>query len=96
MYEISDELYLEVAERLHPLFLQGDYCSGSIDFEWNSVVCRLLLSAFVYTESCLYPEGEQRFIADVVPVWWEFHTSDESGPILNDFSFNTLRSYLKQ
>jgi hypothetical protein len=42
------------------------------------------------------PEGEQRFIADVVPVWWEFHTCDESGPILNDFSFNTLRNYLKQ
>ena len=96
MYEISDELYLEVAERLQPLLSQSDYCSGSLDFEWDSIVCRLLLSAFVYTERRLLPEGERRFIADVVPVWWEFHTSDESGPVLNDFSFNTLRNYLKE
>ena len=96
MYEISDELYLEVAERLLSLFDQGDYYSGSISFEWDSVVCRLVLSAVIYTERRLLPEGERRFIADVVPVWWEFHTSDESGPVINDFSFNTLRNYLKQ
>ena len=96
MYEISDELYLELAERLLSLLAEENYYSGSLAFEWDSVVCRLVLSAFVYTERRLMPEGEQRFIADVVPVWWEFHTSDESGPVLNDFSFNTLRNYLKQ
>ena len=96
MYEISDELYLEVAERLLSLFAVGDYYSGSTTFEWNSIVCRLVLSAVIYTEHRLMPEGEQRFIADVVPVWWEFHTCDESGTMLNDFSFNTLRNYLKQ
>ena len=96
MYEISDELYLELAERLLSLLAEENYYSGSMTFEWDSVVCRLVLSAFVYTERRLMPEGERRFIADVVPVWWEFHTSTESGPVLNDFSFNTLRNYLKQ
>ncbi len=40
------------------------------------------------------PEGDEERIADLVPVWWEFHTVAPEGEVLNDFSFNVLRDYV--
>ncbi len=40
-----------------------------------AVEWRLVLSAIVYRRTDRRPEGERRPIADIVPVWWEFHTS---------------------
>ncbi|MFR9128907.1 MAG: hypothetical protein ACLVJK_02600 [Alistipes putredinis] len=44
-------------------------------------------------EECL-PEGDADRIDDLVPVWWEFHTSDQAGERPNDFSFSELKEYL--
>lgn len=33
-------------------------------------------------------------IVDLVPVWWEFHTMDTVGEVLNDFSFNRMKEGL--
>ena len=44
-----------------------------------------------------YGSKECRFvdrIDDLVPVWWEFHTSDQAGERPNDFSFSELKEYL--
>ena len=40
------------------------------------------------------PEGDRDAIADLGPVWWEFHTAGDGGEVLNDFSFSELRTYL--
>ena len=96
MYEISDQLYLEVAEHLLSRFGDGDYFSGVLEFEHDHTLCRMLLSAIIYHQRIRRDEGDIRLIVDVVPVWWEFHTTREQGEVLNDFSFNTLREYLKQ
>ena len=39
-------------------------------------------------------EGDRDVIADLVPVWWEFHTTGDGGEVLNDFSFSDLRACL--
>ena len=96
MYEVSDQLYLEVADRLRSRFGDGDYFSGRLEFEHEQTVCHMLLSAVVYHQSHRCERGDVRLISDVVPVWWEFHTTLPQGEVLNDFSFNTLREYLKQ
>ena len=96
MYEVSDQLYLEVADRLRSRFGDGDYFSGMLEFEHDQTVCHMLLSAVVYHHTHRREEGDVRLISDVVPVWWEFHTTLPQGEVLNDFSFNTLREYLKQ
>lgn len=96
MYEVSDQLYLEVADRLRSLFGDGDYFSCRLEFEHDQTICRMLLSAIIYRHTHRREEGDVRLISDVVPVWWEFHTTLSDGEVLNDFSFNTLREYLKQ
>ena len=96
MYEVSDQLYLEVADRLRSRFGDGDYFCGRLDFEHEQVVCHMVLSAVIYHHIHRCERGDVRLISDVVPVWWEFHTILADGEVLNDFSFNTLREYLKQ
>ena len=96
MYDIPSQLYLEVADRLIARFGTSDYFSGTLSLDYEGVMCSLLLSAIIYRRRERCDESERLLIADVVPVWWEFHTVEEQGEILNDFSFNVLRQYLRQ
>ena len=96
MYDIPSQLYLEVADRLIARFGTSDYFSGTLSLDYDGVMCSLLLSAIIYRRCERCDEGERLLIADVVPVWWEFRTVGEQGEILNDFSFNVLRQYLRQ
>ena len=81
MYSVSSELYLEVAARLAEAIGGGSYFSGSLTFPFGDMECRL-------------PEGDRDAIADLVPVWWEFHTVGSDGEALNDFSFSEVRALL--
>ena len=94
MYSVSTELYLEVASRLRDAIGDGSYFSGTLTFDFGGVACRLTASVIVYRSQTRYPEGDRDEIADLVPVWWEFHTSDDGGEFLNDFSFSELRPSL--
>ncbi len=96
MYEISSELYLEVAQQLAVRFGDEGYFSGSIELEHREAECHLCLSAVIYRERVQLPEGRTvERIADVVPVWWEFHTFINGVEVLNDFSFGEVRGYLR-
>ena len=48
----------------------------------------------VYRRRERLPEGDRDAIADLVPVWWEFHTAVNGGEVLNDFSFSEVRALL--
>ena len=94
MYSVSTELYQEVAARLAEAIGSGSYYSGTLAFEYGDVECRLTASLLVYRGRVRYPGGDRDEVADLVPVWWEFHTADDAGEFLNDFSFSELRSLL--
>ena len=94
MYSVSTELYREVAMRLADAIGGRSYFSGTLDFESGDMAYRLTASVIVYWERVRYPEGDRDEISDLVPVWWEFHTTGPDGEVLNDFSFSSLRSYL--
>mgnify|MGYP001511051275 FL=1 len=94
IYSVSTELYLEVAARLAEAIGGGSYFSGSLSFAFGDTECRLTASAIVYWRVERLPEGDRDVIADLVPVWWEFHTAGDGGEVLNDFSFSELRAYL--
>ena len=97
MYAISTKLYNEVAERFRSRFSGSDYASGVIEFDYGDHVwCRLVVSAIVYRRRERADDGDQWLISDAIPVWWEFHTTLDKGEVMNDFSFNTLREYLKE
>jgi hypothetical protein len=33
-------------------------------------------------------------IDNIIPVWWEFHSTTDEGEVLNDFDFAELKEYL--
>lgn len=94
MYTISVKVYLEVVERLSALIGSSHYYSGSFEFEMDGVVFRMVLSAVIYRHNETMPEGQIVDVMDnIVPVWWEFHTTTEEGEVLNDFDFAELKEY---
>lgn len=96
IFTISTELYGEVLSRLKEKIGARDYFSGSLAFESAGMACRLVVSCFIYRKRVRMPEGAHAAIVDLVPVWWEFHTADEGGEQLNDFSFSELRALLHE
>ena len=96
MYEIFPELYDEVARNLIDRLGGKEYFSGSFEFDFEGITCKMVLSAIIYYEADDRSVGYVGGVKDVVPVWWEFHTMGEGGEVLNDFSFNDLRNVIKQ
>lgn len=96
MYDISDQLYLDVADRLLARFGHDDYFTGTLSFEYEGVMCRMLCSVIIFRRLERCERGEVSLVHDAIPVWWEFHTITDQGEVLNDFSFNVLRQYLRQ
>lgn len=94
MLEINDLIYEGVADALTATLEGRDYFSGSVEFDTEEVGTTLTATLMVYRRNELYPEGTCREIEDIVPVWWEFHTVQECGEVLNDFSFGELKKYL--
>ena len=83
MYSVSPELYHEAAARLSDAIDGGNYFSGSLAFRFGDTDCRVSL-----------PEGVRHPVTDLVPVWWEFHTTQAGGEVLNDFDFSELKRYV--
>ena len=94
MYDVLPELYQEVATKIIEHVGRRGYYSDALDFEWDGVECHMVLSAVVYRRTEQYPEGESSVVADMVPVWWEFHTFIDGEEVLNNFSFNEMREYI--
>lgn len=94
IWTISSALYLEAIDRLLDAVGPRGYFSGSLRFPFEGAECRLTLSVIVCRRSVVLPEGEQEFVSDLVPVWWEFHTVVDGEERLNDFSFAALRERL--
>ncbi len=94
MIDITIDLYHTIAARLREEIATSEWFNGSIAITIGDLDCRLVLTAIVYRRDELLPEGPRRPVDDVVPVWWEFHTTDASGPVPNNFSFSELKPFL--
>ncbi len=96
IYPISDALYAETLDRLIDAIGSRSYFSGVLTFPHHDLLCRLVLSVCVYRRTERLPEGDTDRVADLVPVWWEFHTlADDGTEHPNDFSFGELRDRLR-
>lgn len=94
LFSVSPEMYRQTATRLCDGIGGSDYFSGSVAFTYESFDCRMMVSVIVYRRTEHAAEGETFPVADLVPVWWEFHTVGPEGEVLNDFSFSELKSYI--
>lgn len=95
MYQITPKLYNDVAQRLCDAIDGENYYSGSITFSTDEIDYRLTLSVIIYRNCDSYLDADElNSIADLVPVWWEFHSYDTTGEIINDFCFKELKAYI--
>lgn len=91
---VTPTIYIEVLYRLCDAIGDEDYFSGSICFQADKIECRLAGSWIIYRNRVSYPEGDAEEVSDLIPVWWEFHTTLDSVELLNNFQFDELRTYL--
>lgn len=94
IYSVSAELYREAAARLMEAAGGSNYFSGTFSFPFGAAECCLTGSVIVYRRRESLPEGVCERIVDLVPVWWEFHTTVAGDEVTNDFSFRELRNGL--
>jgi len=95
IHSVSSELYAETLLRLIEAVGARSYFSGTVSFPFGGVGCRLTVSVIVYRECRSLPEGAREVVTDLVPVWWEFHTTVDGEERINDFSFGCLRTLLR-
>ena len=103
MYSISAQVYGEAARLVSQKSEGESYISGVIEFSADGIDCLLRLSAIICREDGAEQFHDQKApdaqtpkpIRDIVPVWWEFHTSRNGHEVRNDFSFGELRTLLK-
>lgn len=94
MIEISDELYRLLAQRLLEQLSQTTYFNGSIEVDTDEIYTTLRVSVIVYRRAYEEPTGVIEKITDIVPVWWEYITTDAHGEQANDFSWREFMEYL--
>lgn len=94
MYEFSDDVYLEVAERLMQAIGRKEFFSGAVTYYDDEVCCRLKISAVVYRTKGGGAEPQRSVEARVVPVWWEMTTTIGNEELLNDFSFREMMALI--
>lgn len=94
MYEITSQIYEKTAAKLKDLVAGYSYYSGTMEFAFEDTECRMVLSLIIYYKQVELPEKTYTVIADIVPVWWEFHTVIDGEERINDFDFALLKEYL--
>ena len=90
MYNVSTQLYLDIADRLFEQIASKEFFSGSITLDIDGVECRLVSTLIVEREHSPAEEYSFPRITNLVPVWWEFHSMVEGVEVLNDFSFSDM------
>ncbi len=92
MYTVSSVLYNTLAEHLCEAINGRGFYSGTIDLTHDLIECRFTCSVIVYRKPMCDMDGLiDSPIVNLVPVWWEFHTTAPEGELINDFDFGELR-----
>ena len=94
MYEFSDDVYLEVAERLMEAIGRKEFFSGAVTYYDDEVCCRLKISAVVHRTKRSGAELQSSVEVKVLPVWWEMSTTIGNEEVVNDFSFREMMALI--
>ena len=94
MYEFSDDVYLEVAERLMEAIGRKEFFSGAVTYYDDEVCCRLKISAVVHRTKRSGDEPQSSVEVKVLPVWWEMSTTIGNEEVVNDFSFREMMALI--
>lgn len=92
--KVGEAIYRETCTRLCDAIDGENYFCGSVAFPAAGIDCRLTVAVIVYRREVSCPEGTDFEICDLIPVWWEFHTSVDGDELPNDFKFGELKNHL--
>ncbi len=87
--ELTADDYRLVADTLASRIGSEEYFNGTVECAHDTFYSVLTATLLVY-----HSASSDREPLDVVPVWWEFHTTLPEGEVMNDFCFATLKEYL--
>ena len=94
MYEFSNYVYLQVAERLMEVIGDRDFFSGVVLCYDDEVCCRLRTTVVVHRNTIQGGDMPKDVVVRVTPVWWEMSTVRCDEEVENDFSFNEMMDAL--
>ena len=94
MLHINDNYYKELASRVSDLLDEESFFSGSVEFPVQNIDCEFVATIIIYKERSIERENNGFIITDLVPVWWEFNTSQDCEELLNDFDFQLLKDII--
>lgn len=87
MYSISTETYRSLAASVCAALSNIYYFNGSVVAADGEAECRLTATLIIYRRNVGVFSDECDSITDVVPVWWECHTTTDEGEVEDDFDF---------
>lgn len=91
MIQIEEVTYRHLAGKIVEKLNGSSYLCENIPTDQGELNCVIL----AYYENEQIPEGEQKILKDIVPVWWNFDACDENSiREETDFSFNELKKYI--
>lgn len=96
MIEIEDNDYRLLASELKERIGEADFFNSTVEYDTDRFYSTLTVTAIVYRSDVTAPQGRFSLIEDVMPVWWDFSTVCDGRVCMNDFSFDSLREYIKE
>lgn len=94
MLTITTNIYRAVSDKLSVHLEDIDYFNGTVEFDTEDLHSTLRATLIVYHKESCGPDTPRSVVTDIVPVWWEFETHQETGQVLNDFSWNEFKQFL--
>ncbi len=94
MLKIDPILYEELAPLLIEAIDGREFFSDVIYLDDEQVEYRFMATLMIYYRQEHYPEGYAHQIDNIVPIWWEFHSTCSAGEELNDFDFKLLKDII--
>ncbi len=94
MLTINPTLYERLAELLVEKIEFRTYYSDIITLEDQIADYSFSATLMLYLRDEEYCGSNESVITDIVPIWWEFHSTTEDGEQLNDFDFKILKQII--
>ncbi|MGN0007517.1 MAG: hypothetical protein ACI35T_05420 [Alistipes sp.] len=94
MYNLTPEMYQDLAAAVLQSLSNISYFNGSVSAFDGATECRLTATLIIYRRRVDILSGETDSITGVVPVWWECHTEIDGVEIDNDFDFALFRDVM--
>ncbi len=94
MYRTPNELYTTLAEVFSERITSDNLYSGVIELSYNEVDIRFIVTVIPFFRQDCQNGVNIYYLHNLIPVWWELHTTLPEGEVINDFDFSILKDLI--